>query len=848
MLKVTLRGVMSHALRLLLTVVAVVLSVAFMSGTQVLTATISTSFDKVFDDVYKNLDVVVRSADEVDTGFGPTRGLISDSVIPKIQRVDGVDAVEGQVRGILTILDKNGEPLGNNNAGPPTFGLNWLTEPALNGWHLNTGVPPTGERDVVLDQKTADKAGYKVGDQVEIALNKGRQTYTVVGTGGFGNTQDYAGSAAVLFETKAAQAALGDAGKFTWINVGGEDGVTQDELRTRVAGVLPPDAQAITGKAFTAESQDVFRKFFGFLGTILLVFGIVALFVGSFIIYNTFSIIVAQSTRELALLRAMGASRAQVIVGVVSEALLVGAFASLLGLVGGVLLATGLTNLLSSSGFGPNVESLTLPPVAFISSFLVGTTVTLVSGLLPALKAARVPPVAAMLEVSVDHSSRSRPRLIGGSVLFVLGAVLLYLGLFTKGSNALAKVGASFLLLFLAVTILGPLFARPLSAAIGSPLRKVTGRLARNNAMRNPRRTSTTASALMIGVGLIVLFAILVQSIKVSATQAIDSAFTGDLVIDSGSFGQTGLDPSLAERVAKVPGVAAATGLRIGFVQTDGNATTVVGVDPAALQQALEIDVVAGDLTGLTPDQVAITKQQADADHRSVGQKIAVKFIDGGLQLLTVGAIYKIDAPQQGGLLMTHEGFAKRFPPSLNLDNTIYVKLAPGADVAAVKAELKRMVKRDFPTASVLDLTEYKESQVGFLNILLLIITVMLVLAVIIALLGIFNTLLLSIYERTREIGLLRAVGGSRAQVRTSIRWEAVIFSLQGTLIGMVIGFAFAWVLVRSITEDTPLTFAVPTGQLLAMIVFALLAGLAAAVIPAWRASKLDILKAIATE
>jgi putative ABC transport system permease protein len=294
--------------------------------------------------------------------------------------------------------------------------------------------------------------------------------------------------------------------------------------------------------------------------------------------------------------------------------------------------------------------------------------------------------------------------------------------------------------------------------------------------------------------------------------------------------------------------VATAAGLRIGFVQTDGKATTALGVDTTALQQAWRVDVVAGDLTGLTPDQVAINKDQAEAERRSVGNKVAVKFLDGGIQLLTVGAIYSSDAPLPGGIMLSHEGFAKRFPASLNLDNAIYVKLAPGADVGSVKAQLKTLVKQDFPTASVLDLTEYKESQVGFLNILLLIITVMLVLAVVIALLGIFNTLLLSIYERTREIGLLRAVGGSRQQVRTSIRWEAVIFSLQGTLIGIVIGFAFAWVLVRAIAEDTPLTFAVPTGQLIGMVVFALLAGLAAAVIPAWRASKLDILQAIATE
>lgn len=847
MLKVTLRGVVSHTLRLLLTVAAVVLSVSFMSGTQVLTATISTSFDKVFDDVYKDLDTVVRSSSVVETDFGPTRGLIDDTVVDTVRSVDGVRASEGQVRTIISVLDKNGEALGNNNAGPPTFGMNWLTEPTLNGWHLNSGRAPTAATEVILDQKTADKGGFRVGDTVEIALNKGKQPFTMVGTASFGSTADYAGSAAALFETETAQRLLTDPGTFTWINVGAEPGVSQSELRNRVAAVLSSDTEAITGEAFTAESQDVFRTFFGFLGTILLVFGIVALFVGSFIIYNTFSIIVAQSTRELALLRAMGASRSQIIAGVVAEALIVGVLASAIGLLGGIVLATVLTNLLSNSGFGPNIDSLTLPPVGFISSFLVGAVVTLVSGLLPAIKAARVPPVAAMRDVAIDTSGRSVGRLAIGGIITAIGVGLLALGL---ASDELPVVGFSFAALLLGVIVLGPLFARPLSAAIGAPLVWLTGRMAKSNAMRNPRRTSTTAAALMIGVGLIVLFAILVQSIKVSATQAIDSSFTGDFVIDSGSFGQTGMDPSLAADVAKVPGVGSSTGLRLGFAQTRDSPTTVLGVDPRGLQDAIEVQVLGGDLDALGSDAVAVTKSQAERDKIEVGQRISITFIEGGEQVVTVGAIYNIEAQAQGpgSMLMTYEGFAKRFPESLNFDNLIYVKLAPEADSAAVKTELKRLVKERFPTASVQDLTEYKDTQLGFLNILLLIITVMLVLAVIIAILGIFNTLLLSIYERTREIGLLRAVGASRAQIRSTIRWEAVIFSLQGTVLGIIIGFGFAWVLVRTIAIDNPLSFAVPVAQLVGMVVFALFAGLVAAVIPAWRGSKLDVLKAIATE
>jgi putative ABC transport system permease protein len=319
MLKVTLRGLLSHKFRLVLTVVAVMVSVAFMCGTQILTATISTSFDKVFDDVYKNIDVVVRSSNEVDTGFGKLRSPISEAVIPDIAKVNGVEATEGQVQGQLTIIDKAGEPMGNAQSGPPTFGFNWLTQPALNGWHLNQGNPPTGPTEVVTT-RSADKASFKLSEQVKLQINTGVKEFTLVSTGGFGTTENYAGSAAALFETKAAQELLTKPGYFNWINVAGQADISQEELRTRVAAVVPQDDQTITGTAFTAESQDVFRQFFNIIGTVLLVFGLVALFVGAFIIYNTFNIIVAQRTRELALLRAMGAKQGQVLGSVAAEA------------------------------------------------------------------------------------------------------------------------------------------------------------------------------------------------------------------------------------------------------------------------------------------------------------------------------------------------------------------------------------------------------------------------------------------------------------------------------------------------------------------------------------------------
>ena len=847
MFKVTVRGLFTHFFRLILTAIAVIVSVGFMSGTQILTATISTSFDNVFADVYKNIDAVVRSSDVVDSGFGELRGLVGAEVIPSIEQVDGVGVAEGQIEALLAILDKEGQPLSNPNAGPPTFGLNWLTEPSLNGWVLSSGSPPTGPTEMVLDSKSAETAGYVVGDTARVQVNTGVKEFTIVGIGGFGATPNYAGTSAALFETATAQELLTEPGKFNWINVTGEDGISQDELTARIRQALPPDTEAITGEAFTQESQDIFREIFGVLGTILLVFGIVALFVGAFIIYNTFSIIVAQRTRELALLRAMGASRNQVLGSVVSETVIVGVISSLLGLGLGVLLAYGLTALLASIGAGSEGQVLTYPPSAFIISFAVGVAVTVASGFLPAWKAARVPPVAAMRDVAVDRGGRSVPRFVVGSILVLLGFSSLLTGLFTETENALALVGSGAFEVIIGVIVLAPLFARPLSRVIGSPLRTFTGRLARANAMRNPRRTAATASALMIGVALVVTFAILVNSIKASVDDAIGEAFTSDLIVDSGSFGQTGLAPSLATEIADVSGVASATATRFGFAQVGEEGLIVLGADPAAIQEAISFDVVSGSFDDLAPGKVGVTKGYAEDNGLSIGSTVTAAFQGTGEQPVEVVAVYDF-AGQGGGLFMDLAMFEQSFPPNLQVDNQIFIKLEPDADVAQARTAIETMVEADFPTANVQDLTEFKESQTGIFDVLLAIITVMLVIAIFIAVLGIINTLLLSVYERTREIGLLRAVGMGRRQVRATITLESVIFSLQGTVLGAVIGFVFAYAVVRAVGTETNVIFAVPVEQLIAMVIAALIFGVVASIIPAIIGSRMNVLDAIATD
>lgn len=851
MIRVSLRGLLSHTFRLLLTITAVMVSVAFMTGTQVLTATVSASFEKVFDDVYQNIDAVVRSTTKVETGFGALREPVSDTVVPTVRAVPGVTAAEGQVQGQVTILGKDGEPVGNPQSGPPTFGLNWLTEPALNGWRLDAGAPPSGPDQVVLDKQTATAQGISVGQPVRIQTNKGVSDFSVSGIAGFGTTDNYAGAAAALFDTDTAQRLLVEPGKLTWINVAGEEGLTQPELTARIRQALPPGTEAITGEAFTNESQDVFRRIFDFLGIALLIFGIVALVVGAFIIYNTFSIIVAQRTKELALLRAVGASRGQVLGSVTLEALLVGVVASALGLLAGIGLAAGLTALLGATGGGIGDQGLAYPASAFVISMIVGTGVTVVSGFFPAWRASRIPPVAAMRDVAVDTGGRTRIRGVVGALLTAGGALLLYLGLFVAEENALAQVGIGIAGVFLGVTVLGPLFAKPMSRVIGTPVRSFTGSLARANAMRNPRRTAATASALMIGVGLIVTFAILIQSIKATVGNALDSAFTASLVVDSrANPGQPALPYGVADQIAAVPGVATVGGIAGGFATIDGNPTQVLGSDLATLGQFLKITTVEGDLATLGPDQIAVPRRQAEDKGWTVGTPVSSKFLVAGTPPVTVGAVYEISGLNTGiGALMSLDGFNARQPALFQTYNQVYVNVAPGADVAAVQAQLKPLVKGISPSATVQNASEFATSQTGFLDVLLVIVTVLLVLAIIIAMLGIINTLLLSVYERTREIGLLRAVGMRRGQARSMIRWESVIFALQGTAIGVVIGFVFGSALVKAIAAELDgVSFAVPWGLLIGMVLAAFVGGVLAGLLPAWSASRLKVLEAIATE
>ena len=852
MLKVTLRGLMAHKVRLIATAIAVILGVAFMTGTQVLTSSISASFDKVFADVYASIDVVVRSDTKIETPFGAERTRMTDEVVPAIEDVPGVAAAEGQVVGQIRVLDRNNEPLVATQ-GPPNFALNWLTAPQLNGWSLVEGSAPMGPDQVVLDAKTAKDGSYAVGDNVSVLVTGGVQQFQVVGIAKFGKLETWGGAQAALFDTATTQALVGEPGKFDWISIAGKEGVSQAELRNEVSLVIPAGTEAITGKEFTAESQDAFQKIIGVFNTFLLAFALIALFVGSFVIYNTFSIIVAQRTRELALLRAIGASRGQVLRSVILEAFTVGFAASVVGVGFGILLAIGLNNLMKSVGFSGPDTPIIIPMSAVISSVVVGTVITLLSAVFPARRAATIAPVAAMRDVAVESVLTSRRRLSAGLVLLAGGAVALWFGLFGNLDSGLQLVGLGAFTVFIGMTVIGPVTAPHMARFLGWPLARfggVNGRLARENAMRNPKRTATTASALMIGVGLVGFIAVTAQSIKVSTVEAIDQSVSGQYVVTSDGFGSTALPADVAIQIRALPEVETAAGLRGTFATVDGSNKIVIAANPKDLVKVIDFTDVDGSLADLTVNGIAASKTLAADKNLVIGQEIDATFLQGGSTTLILEAIYDTQFPiQGGGWLITTEEFNRLVPPAQQTDSSIYIELKDSskAGIEAARPSLEAIVDA-VPGANLQNLDEFKQAQTDQANQFLAIVYVLLALALVIAIVGVINTLLLSVYERTREIGLLRAVGMSRRQLRSSIRWESVIISLIGTLVGLAIGLVFGWALVKALADEGITAFAIPWAQLVIVVLLAALAGVGAALYPAWRAGRLDVLRAVSSE
>jgi putative ABC transport system permease protein len=845
--KATLKGLLAHKFRLAATALAIVLGVSFVAGTYVLTDTINATFTNLFDEVTQGIDVAVRSRDVFTGQMGEVRDPIPEEVLNEVKAVDGVKVAEGSVTGFAQFVDKDGKPV--TTGGAPTLGVSISSAPELQaGTTVRSGRLPSGPNEMVVDAQTADKHGFAVGDRVKVLLQGPARTFTVSGIIGFGEAGNLGGATLAGFTLPTAQEVLNREGRFDEIDVVAAEGTTPEQLRDRVRAVLDPRYEVLTGEELSAAQAAAINDTFGrFLSTALLSFAFVALLVGAFLIFNTFTIIVAQRTRELALLRCLGASRRQVMTSVLLESLIVAVVASLVGLGLGVLIANGLKALLTG------ILNFDLPTTGtvflwrtVIVSLAVGIVVTVLAALLPARKATRVPPVAALQpETAFAPTHFRKRRIVLGVLVTLVGVALLLAGLFQNEGNRLVNVGSGAVIVFFGVAILSPLIARPLARLIGWPFAKafrLPGTLARENAMRNPRRTASTAAALMIGLALVTFVSIFAASIKASTTETLDRTIAADYILQNDTF--TPFSPDLATRLADQPELAAVVGVRLGAFKLNGATKQLIGIDPAAYDRVVKTEVLSGSIADLQSGGLAVKEDVAEANGWTVGERVALQFPRGGTQQVTVKAIYK-DNSVNGDYLLSLADYERFYADQA--DSQILVQAAPGTTPAASRAAIDRVLV-DFPNVTVRDQAEYKAETARQIDQVVNLFYALLALAVVIALFGIVNTLGLSIFERIRELGLLRAIGATRRQVRSMIRWEAVIIAVLGAVLGLAVGVFFGWTIVRALRSVGITEFALPGGQLVIFVVFAALAGILAAVLPGRRAARIDVLRAITTE
>ncbi len=848
MLKVTLRGLLAHKLRLSLTAVAIVLGIAFVSSTFVVGDTINNVFGAIFTDANKGIAVVVEgqtlAGTAQDIGGGERRP-VPASLLPKVQEVDGVAHAYGIIfRTGATLLGRDGKPIGGK--GPPTFGANWANTPA-SPFHFRSGNAPQTAADVAIDAATAAANGIHVGQQIDIVFNGGpQQSFHVSGIVGYGQADNVAGATIALFTTATAMRVMDTQGNFDQITAYSAGGVSDAVLRDRVARVLPSDMVAQTGAAQASQQTQATQSVISILSTALLVFGLIALFVGSFLIVNTFTILIAQRSRELALLRALGATRRQVMVSVLTEALLTGLVASAIGAGLGILLAIGLARLL---GFSLTSGGLTISPRSFIVSIIVGTVVTLAAATLPARRATRVAPMAALRDAVPEAAPITRRRIVGGAIVAVIGSALLGTGLFVSTGQTLLLLGLGALALFIGIAYLAPLLVRPVAGAIGKPLarlRGVPGRLARENAIRSPRRTASTAAALMIGVALIAAVAVIASSFKASGEASIVGSVNSQLlVVDNTS--QDGFTTDVLAALRSDPHLADLTEVRANSVVIGSANQSLLALDTAAIGHTVTFDMVSGTPTSIAdPQYVLVDDTTANTRGWATGTIVRAQFPYASAAVTKrIGGVYHGNA-LISGFVVSLATYSANFP-NPQRDIALLANPAPGQTLSTADKALKSDLSA-FPTLTVQTKQEFIDANSKSIDQAQSLIDVLLILSVIIAGLGVVNTLALSVLERARELGLLRALGLTRRQTRSMVRWEAVIIALLGVLLGLVIGGGMGTAVVRALASQGLSKLSIPAGQLVAYVVAAFVIGVLAAVLPARRAARLNVLEAIATE
>ncbi|MEV5874604.1 FtsX-like permease family protein [Streptomyces sp. NPDC052101] len=849
-LRLSLTSLRAHRRRFAGTFLAVFLGVAFLTGTLVMGDTLRASFGSMFGEATSGTDAVVRGADAITTP-GEAQGVrrpVDTSLQKAIERVPGVAAAAPNIQGAGQLVGSDGKPVGGQ--GPPTLAGNWITDARLNPYRLAEGRAPARPGEVVVNRGAAKKGGLKIGDTT-VLRTPDPVKVTVVGLATFGG-QD--GMAQVTFtgmtRADAEKYLTARPGLAAAIEVRAGSGVSQQDLVRRLTPVLPEGVEAITGQQSAQENTDMISsQFLTLFTTFLLVFSGVALLVATFSIHNTFAIVVAQRTRENALLRALGAARRQVTAAALAEACLVALTASLTGLAGGIGIAAGLQALFPAIGFPFPDGDLVIKTLSMVLPLAAGIAVCLGSALLPARRAGRTAPLAALRETAVDTSGASRVRAIAGGVLGALALATTLTGVLVSPSVWLAGVGA--LLALAAFVVLGPVAATTAVRLLGGPLdrlRGVTGSLARRNALRSPKRTAATASALMIGVAVVSLFTVFGASLKATMDQTVSRSFAGDVAVSSPSFGAggSGLSPRLAPALQRLPQVETAVGLGRGVAEVEGRGRALTVTDPVALARTFDLGTVTGSLRDLGSDGIALTRKEADRQHLRTGDTATLTFTDGKTENFTVRAVYG-RSELAGDYVITRAAWAPH--RTQDADTLIAVTFRHGVGADAGKAAVRQVAAR-YGNPEVQTRDEYAQSSAGGIDMMLTLVYALLALAVVIALLGIANTLTLAVHERTRELGLLRAVGQTRAQLRAMVRWESVLVAAFGTAGGLGLGAFLGWVLVKASdgASDTAFAFALPPARLVVVALVGLTAGALAGLRPARRASRLDVLRAIATE
>jgi len=859
MFGLALRGLASRKLRAALTALAIMLGVAMVAGTFMLKASVDKAFDDIFAEANAGIDVTIQPTSAFETGFDlPESGaVLPRSLVGKVAAVDGVEKAAGGISDStsIAILDENGDRIGPPGGGPPQIAASIEPEP-FNPFTWIEGSAPSSPDEVGIDSITADEEGWQVGQKVTISGVRGTRDYTLSGIGRFGSGVPLGGASFALFTLPEAQAVTGKQGELDNIDVQAADGVTPDELAARLNRVLPNDAEAKTGAEDAAQQSADIKDGFGFLTTFLLVFAGISVFVGAFLIFNTFSITVAQRTREFGMLRTLGASSRQILATVFAEALMLGIVASVLGIVAGLGFVELVTGAFKAVGFELPQSGIVLSADAVVVPLIVGIASTLGSSIVPAIRATRVTPLEALRDEGRDTEAPSRRRVWTARALVLLGIAALAAGLFATSSfgSALPVLGIGLILLFIGIAMLAGTLVTPLASFVGRPierLRGVTGRLARENTLRNPSRTATTSAALMIGVALVVFAAVFAASATKSVGDALDQTFAGDLIV-ANTDGFSPISPDVARQVAKVDGVETVSPLSGAPAEVELSTwkqELIAGLDPQTLTKVAKLDWVDGDdatFTGLGPDQAIVESKWADDNGVAVGDTITLKSVIGEEVPVTVeGSIRDRVQLLVSSVALPIETVRRQF--DARQDFADLVGFAAGADPGATKDRVDRLLADRFPQAEARDQQQFKQEQEDGINQLLALIYVLLALSVIVSLFGVVNTLVLTIYERTREIGMLRAIGASKSQIRRMIRYESLITAMIGALIGAVVGLGIAIAAVEAL-KDQGLVLGVPIVGVIVVLVASGIAGILAGVWPARRAAGIEVMEALQYE